>query len=344
LFIHGDLLKAGSNLKSDSAKSVFARPPRLLTDTCVITLGFNRARHMPMRDHGQFLIAHGQSSTARMKSVEPIFVTELFCQIHGELLSLVRNLSSDDWSKATAARMWTVKDVVAHLLDSDVRRLSYQRDKAPMVPPEEPIENYRDLVNFLNRLNADWVGAARRISPRLLIEFLEITGAQVCELFKSLDPFAPAIFGVAWAGEQESQNWFDVAREYTEKWHHQQQIRDAVGAPSLTGRKWLFPVLDTFLRGLPHTYRETQADEGSSVAFIIAGEAGGAWTLKREGGAWSLYTGEGEGTACEVRMDQDAAWRLLTKGLSREEAEARIEIIGDHRLGKPILGMLAVMA
>jgi uncharacterized protein (TIGR03083 family) len=279
-----------------------------------------------------------------MKSVEPIFVTELFCQIHGELLSLLRNLSGDDWSKPTAARMWTVKDVVAHLLDSDVRRLSYQRDKAPMVQPEAPIENYRDLVIFLNRLNADWVGAARRISPRLLIEFLEITGAQVCELFMSLDPFAPALFGVAWAGEQESQNWFDVAREYTEKWHHQQQIRDAVGALSLTGRKWLFPVLDTFLRGLPHTYRETQADEGSSVAFIIAGEAGGAWTLKREGVAWSLYTGEGEGAVCEVRMDQDAAWRLLTKGLSQEEAAARIEIIGDDCLGKPILGMLAVMA
>ena len=279
-----------------------------------------------------------------MKSVEPIFITELFCWIHGELLSLLRNLSNDDWSKPTAARQWTVKDVAAHLLDSDVRRLSYQRDKAPMAPPEAPVESYRDLVDFLNRLNADWIRAARRISPRLLIEFLEVTGAQVCELFKSLDPFAPALFGVAWAGERESQNWFDIAREYTEKWHHQQQIRDAVGAPALTNRKWLFPVLDTFLRGLPHTYRETQADEGLSVAFIIAGEAGGAWTLRREGGSWSLYTGEGEGAACEVRMDQDAAWRLLTKGLSQEEAAARIEIIGDDRLGKPILGMLAVMA
>jgi len=279
-----------------------------------------------------------------MKSVEPIFVTELFCQIHGELLSLLRNLSGDDWSKPTAARLWTVKDIVAHLLDSDVRRLSYQRDKAPMTPPEAPVESYRDLVDFLNQLNADWVRAARRISPRLLIDFLEVTGAQVCELFKSLDPFAPALFGVAWAGEQESQNWFDVAREYTEKWHHQQQIRDAVDAPALTGRKWLFPVLDIFLRGLPHTYRETQAGEGSSVAFIIAGEAGGAWTLKREGGAWELYTGEGDGADCEVRMDQDAAWRLLTKGLSREEAAERIEIVGDDSLGKPILGMLAVMA
>ncbi|MBO0724354.1 MAG: maleylpyruvate isomerase N-terminal domain-containing protein [Blastocatellia bacterium] len=259
-------------------------------------------------------------------------------------MSLLRNLSGDDWSKPTAARQWTVKDVVAHLLDSDVRRLSYQRDKAPMVPPEAPIENHRDLVNFLNQLNADWVRAARRISPRLLMEFLEITGTQVCELFKSLDPFAPAIFSVAWAGERESQNWFDVAREYTEKWHHQQQIRDAAGATPLTGRKWLFPVLDTFFRGLPHTYRETQADEGSSVLFMIAGEAGGAWTLKREGGSWRLYAGESDSAVCEVRMDQDAAWRLLTKGLSREEAAARIEITGDERLGKPVLGMLAVMA
>jgi uncharacterized protein (TIGR03083 family) len=279
-----------------------------------------------------------------MKLVEPIFVTELFCQIHSELLSLLRNLSVDDWSKPTAARLWTVKDIAAHLLDSDIRRISYQRDKTSIVPPEAPIESYRDLVDFLNRLNADWIGAARRISPRLLIEFLEVTGPQVCQLFKSLDPFAPALFGVAWAGEQESQNWFDIAREYTEKWHHQQQIRDAVGATPLTSRKWLFPALDTFLRGLPHTYRETQADEGSSVAFIVTGEAGGAWTLRREGGSWKLYAGESDDAVCEVRMDHDAAWRLLTKGLSREEAEARIEIAGDDRLGKPIMGMLAVMA
>ncbi|HKQ74458.1 MAG TPA: maleylpyruvate isomerase N-terminal domain-containing protein [Blastocatellia bacterium] len=290
----------------------------------------------------------------RMKPVEPVFVTELFCQIHDQLLSLLRNLSGDDWSKPTAARQWVVKDIAAHLLDGDIRRLSYQRDNAPMVPRETPIapassattsnDEYRDLVNFLNQLNADWIKAAKRISPRLLIEFLEVTGAQVCELFSSLDPFAPALFGVAWAGEQESQNWFDLAREYTEKWHHQQQIRDAVGAPPLTSRKWLFPVLDTFLRGLPYTYRGEQAEEGSSVVFIIAGEAGGAWTLNREGGAWKLYAGESDTAVSQVRMEQDVAWRLLTKGLSREEAARRVEIVGDYRLGELFLGMLAVMA
>ncbi len=279
-----------------------------------------------------------------MKPVEPIFVAELFGEIHEELLELLRSLPDEDWYKPTVAGSWQVRDIAAHLLDSDIRRLSFQRDKAPMVPPESPIETYRDLVDFLNQLNADWVKAAKRIIPPLLVEFLSLTGAQVTELFKSLDPFGPALFGVAWAGEEGSQNWFDIAREYTEKWHHQQQIRDAVGAPALTSRKWLFPVLDTFLRGLPHTYRETAADEGARITFTITGEAGGDWTLSREGGEWKLYSGRSETSACTVRMDQDTAWRLLTKGLSREAAAARIEFTGDTTLGQPILGMLSVMA
>jgi hypothetical protein len=188
------------------------------------------------------------------------------------------------------------------------------------------------------------VRALRRLSPRLLIDFLALTGPQVGELFASLDPYGPALFGVAWAGEEQSENWFDIAREYTEKWHHQQQIREAVGAPSLTSRRWLFPVLDTFLRGLPHTYRDLAASDGTQVLFTITGEAGGQWTLQREAGAWQLYAGAGEQAICEARLDQDTAWRLLTKGLSREAAAARIEFVGEAAYGQPLLGMLSVMA
>jgi hypothetical protein len=35
---------------------------------------------------------------------------------------------------------------------------------------------------------------------------------------------------VAWAGEAESTNLFDTAREYTERWHHDMQIRSPLGA------------------------------------------------------------------------------------------------------------------
>lgn len=279
-----------------------------------------------------------------MKPAEPIFVTGVYAQLHDELMALLKSLSSDDWHKPTAAGQWQVRDIVAHLLDSDIRRLSFQRDNAPQVPPDKPIESYRDLVDFLNQLNADWVKAARRISPQLLIEFHALTGPRVAALFQSLDPFGPAIFGVAWAGEEGSLNWFDIAREYTEKWHHQQQIRDAVGAAPLYERQWLFPVLDTFLRGLPHTYREVAAEDGTRIVFHITGDAGGVWTLSRENNAWKLYSGSGDAAACTVRMDRDTAWRLLTKGLSRENAVTRVEFSGNVSLGHPILEMLAVMA
>lgn len=173
------------------------------------------------------------------------------------------------------ARAWLVKDIVAHLLDGNVRRLSFQRDKIPLPPPPWQVELYQDLVAFLNQLNAEWVKAAQRISPQLLVEFLDITGAQVSRFFKTLDPFAPAMFSVAWAGQEKSPNWFDLAREYTERWHHQQQIRDAVGAPGLTARQWLYPVLDTFMRGLPHAYRASGNRNGTKIGFMINGEAGG---------------------------------------------------------------------
>lgn len=279
-----------------------------------------------------------------MKSVEPIFVTETYTQLHGELIALLKSLSPDDWSKPTVAGAWKVRDLVAHLLDSDIRRLSFQRDNAPQVPPDAPINSYRELVAFLNDLNAVWVKAAQRISPPLLIQLHELTGAQVCELFASLDPFGPALFGVAWAGEETSENWFDVAREYTEKWHHQQQIRDAVGAPGLLQRQWLYPVLDTFLRGLPHTYQELAAADGTRLGFSVTGEAGGDWTLQHENGVWRLYEGAAADTVCQMRLTADAAWRLLTKGLTREQAAARVEIVGQTEFGQPLLGMLAVMA
>jgi uncharacterized protein (TIGR03083 family) len=279
-----------------------------------------------------------------VKPIEPIFITEVYSLLHTELIALLKSLAPEDWYKPTVAGAWKVRDIVAHLLDSDIRRLSFQRDHAPQVPPDAPINSYRDLVDFLNDLNAVWVKAAQRISPPLLIQMHELTGAQVCKLFASLDPFAPALFGVAWAGEEASENWFDVAREYTEKWHHQQQIRDAVGAQPLMERKWLFPVLDTFLRGLPHTYRNTIADEGTRIVFTITGAAGGDWTLQRESAAWALYAGIGNDAVCTIQFDQDTAWRLLTKGLTRETAAARISITGTLPLGEPLVGMLAVMA
>ena len=141
-----------------------------------------------------------------------------------------------------------------------------------------------------------------------------------------------------------SPNWFDIGREYTERWLHQQQIREAVGAPGLTARGWLHPTLDIFVRALPFSYREVEAPLGSSIRLQISGEAGGVWTLVRSGPGWSLFNGSTAAPDADVTLDQETAWKLFSKGLDQDSRERRIRIQGERRLGQPALTSLAVMA
>jgi hypothetical protein len=48
--------------------------------------------------------------------------------------------------------------------------------------------------------------------------------------------------------------------------------------------------------------------------------------------------------AAQVRMTQDTAWRLFSKGLDPDEARQRVTIEGDQALAAGVLGALAVLA
>lgn len=279
---------------------------------------------------------------AHLRPLEPVLVLDRFAPLHAELIGLLRGLSPDDWHRPTACALWSVRDIAAHLLDDDLRRLSFHRDRQP--PPESGPVSGADLVALVNRMNAEWVSVARRMSPRVIVDLLEVTGPWVVELFRATDPFAPGFWGVTWAGEEFSPHWFDVGRDYTERWLHQQQIRDAVGAQPLTGREWLHPVLDLFVRALPFAYRDTGAVAGTTVVVAIEGEAGGQWTLRREQQRWGLYAGAAQGSAAIVSMTDDVAWRLFAKQLKGEAARARVAVDGDQALGDVARSALAVLA
>ncbi len=93
--------------------------------------------------------------------------------------------------------------------------------------------------------------------------------------------FALAAFNVSWAGEETSPNWFDTARELTERWHHQQQIRLATNRPGIITPELYHPVLDCFVRGLPHVYRDVDGSVGTAIRLEISGECDGRWFLLR---------------------------------------------------------------
>jgi len=279
-----------------------------------------------------------------MKPVEPVFTVDLFPELGTQLLTLLRSLPLEDWEKPTSCAPWTVRDLVAHLLDGNIRRLSFQRDRLPPLQAEEDVTTFAGLVSYLNRLNSEWSRAARRISPALLIDLLSLTDQQLYQFFKTLPDHEPAMYPVAWAGDEVSPNWFDIAREFTEKWIHQQHIREALDAPALTSRKWLYPVLDICLRALPYTYRSHVAQDGTLLSFSITGEAGGDWSLLRQEGMWRLNTGKSDEAVSTVSLNQDTAWRLFSKGLSEEAARRQVRIEGDPILGAGIFQLVSIMA
>jgi hypothetical protein len=212
-----------------------------------------------------------------------------------------------------------------------------------MATPDRPIESHDHLVTYLNDLNAQFVAAARRLSPQVLIDLLAFTGPKVYATLAALDANAASAYPVSWAGERRSANWFDIGREYTERWHHQQQIRDAVGASPLTSREWLHPVLDIFIRALPFQYRDTPAADGDAISITVSGQAGGTWTLVRGADSWELFEGPPAASRSLVIISQDDAWRLFTKGMHGEVAESRAVVEGDAELAAPFFGTVAVV-
>jgi uncharacterized protein (TIGR03083 family) len=279
---------------------------------------------------------------AGIEPLKPILIAHLFPKLDGMLLELLRCLAPADWEKQTVSPRWKVKDVAAHLLDTALRGVSIGRDGYVAESPRST--SAADLAAFINRLNHEGVTVYRRLSPLVLIRLVEVAAESLAEFHVSRDPYAMAPYGVSWVGEEKSANWFDTAREFTERWHHQQQIRLAVDKPGIMTRELYFPVLDCFLRALPFGYRKISAKPGTYVRIVISGECGGSWYLYRTEETWQLLKKPFGEKASETVIPQEIAWRIFTKGISRESALSQVNVTGDVALGMHVLDMVSIVA
>src|SRR5215213_6083530 len=127
----------------------------------------------------------------------------LFSGERSALLELLADLSASEWEAPTVCPGWSVKDVAVHLLGDDIGRLSWGRDGYvnPAFAAGLDIATLPGLVAAVDRQNAVWVTGARRLSPRLLIEFLKMTGELTETYFSGLDMTALGM-PVDWAGPE----------------------------------------------------------------------------------------------------------------------------------------------
>src|SRR6478672_10866724 len=106
-------------------------------------------RGLSAANEGRDISAVTASATLRLP--EPVLVLDRFAPLHAQLIALLRGLTVEDWGRPTVCALWSVRDIAAHLLDDDLRRLSFHRDgHAPTAggPASTP-----DLVAFVNRMN-----------------------------------------------------------------------------------------------------------------------------------------------------------------------------------------------
>ena len=267
----------------------------------------------------------------------------LFRPLHSALIELLRGLPDDTWNLHVGAGEWTVRDVAAHLLDGDLRRISVDRDGHPPPPPDRPITGYGDLLAYLNGLNAQWTNAARRISPRLLVELLENTGVTLATLMESAMLEGDATFPVSWAGQQRSPMWLDIGREYTERWHHQDQIRDATGVAPLTHPDLLRPVIDVSLLALPHALASVGRPDGTAVSIDASGPAGGSWHLECRDGTWLLADGSAPDADARLAASDLNVARLLLHRLPNDRIGELVRTEGDGELTGALTRARAVM-
>ncbi len=285
--------------------------------------------------------ASGIDSTYRQRMIfgPPIDVRRLFPLERRALIELLHALGPEDWAKPTVCPGWDVHDVVGHVLNDYMRRLSGSRDGyAGAVFASDDT-----LPTYLARTNDEFVRASRQLSPRLLTDLLRHLGTELDAVWSTRDLHALADLDVSWAASDvPSPAWLDIGREYTEFWVHQQQIRDAVSCPGADEPELMAPVLDIFARGLPAALRAHTRPDGTAVRLEVSGPSGGRWDAVRQDDRWRLGTPERE-PATHVSMNEDTFWRLATRGIPVESARERSQLSGDRELANAVTELFAVV-
>lgn len=274
------------------------------------------------------------------EKTDPVLVSHLFPDLLNGLLVLLSSLDKEQWETPTACSPWTVIDVAHHLLGGDIGYLSWMRDGYAGFTD---IRSFEDLVGLINQQNEHWYRTSSRFSPPLLREFLRYTGNLFIEYIQTLDPFEMSS-PVEWTGMHPMPKWVDIAREYTERWHHQQHIRDAVAKPGYKEPRFLSPVLDTFMMALPQTFAGSEAEVGAQIQVNITGPSGRKWVLEKLPESWELRVGSSSSCLALVELDEDVAWRVFTRGIDLQKALSRTKIEGNLEFGQKVLETVSIIA
>jgi hypothetical protein len=202
----------------------------------------------------------------------------------------------------------------------------------------EPGASFDQLFVALDRFNERWVEAASFLSTPVLLELLRLSGEWTQQFYGSVDPDRLGE-AVPWIGPDSAPYWLLAAREYIERWIHQLQIRRATGRPGLHDARFVVPAAAVAVRGFPQGFAILPADEATTFTLSVSDAA--AWTVRKDGDAWTLHDGAPDTPAVTLALDLDTAALLFSRALTSAELTERLQPEGDADLGALIVAGLA---
>ena len=136
-----------------------------------------------------------------------------------------------------------------------------------------------------------------------------------------------------------------AAREYWERWIHQEQIRRAVHRPGLHDPHFAVPAIAVAMRGFPQGLAPFPATDGTTITLAITETDNAAWTVGCDGKTWTLYDGAPDHPTVAISLDLETASLLFSRALTNAELTERVKPEGDPDLGAVIVaGMAAFFA
>ncbi len=264
----------------------------------------------------------------------------LFALERDRLNELLAGLQAADWQRPSPCPGWSVLGLCCHLLGDDFGLLARHRDGYYGMPgPDRATE--AEFAAWLDELQAGWVRAARRLSPRIVAGLLVWAGPQIAATFRREDPRARTA-SVSWAGPGPMPTWLDQARELLEYWIRRQQIRQALGRPSDLRADLAEPVLDALRWAYPYRLAEARAQPGATVAIAVTGLVTRIWHLVAAASGWEFGDQPGSRVVASLTMSTEQAWRLLTSNLPTA-GKATLAATGDNAITSILLRTRAVI-
>ena len=269
--------------------------------------------------------------------LSPILTAHLFPRIESSLIELLRSLSAEEWQMQTVSPRWKVKDVAAHLLDTQLRKLSLVRDGcAPELPAAGP------PTALINRLNEEGVAVYGRVSPRP-----DRADGIGFAPERRISPVARSLRGGGVSRELGRRRGLEKLVRHGARIHRALAPSAANPAGHWTAgyhdSRALPPGAGLLPAGAAHTYRNVPAEKGTLLRVDIAGDCGGTWQLVCEPDRWRLVAASAIAPACRVSIRRKLRGAFLPRA-SIGRRQRRRRGWRDRQLAEPMLSMVAIVA